>query len=120
MIRRTALTPGYMTKDDLGTDGDDTIHMPLPYYPQPNVFLANASFPSNGGTPQLVDFVFVDFLEKKVLEVLNRAGAPYGNEHVEDYLSKIFTTNSYLPEYAKRFWQEGMPNCPVGPGIGSD
>jgi hypothetical protein len=35
------------------------------------------------------------------------------------YVDKKFTTNSYLPAYAKVAWQKNVPNCPVGEGIGS-
>jgi hypothetical protein len=36
--------------------------------------------------------------------------------------ARLFTEElydeSYLLDYAKMFWQEGMPNCPVGGGVG--
>lgn len=61
IIRRqsTVNTPGYTTTDDFGTDGDDTPHSPIPYYSQPNVFQANASFPADGSKPATIDLVFL-------------------------------------------------------------
>ena len=38
---------------------------------------------------------------------------------VQYYLPPSFTANSYLPIYAKAKWQAGVPNCPIGAGIGS-
>jgi hypothetical protein len=52
------------------------------------------------------------------MSALNQSGASYKPSDVLYYLPKEFTTNSYLPEYAKLKWQAGVPNCPVGTGIG--
>ncbi|KAL8719850.1 MAG: hypothetical protein Q9225_003203 [Loekoesia sp. 1 TL-2023] len=115
-----ALTPGYTTTDDFGTDGDDTPHSRIPFYPQPNDVQANASFPASG-LPETVDLVFLDFIGPRyVIPALNKAGGNYSVADVSYYLPKSFTTNSYLPEYARRFWQAGVPNCPVGQGVGSN
>ena len=110
-IRRTAVSPGYITKDDFGTDGDDTIHTPIPKYLQPNAFQANASFPTDGSSPMLIDLVFVDFLQDHVVAALRQLGGQYTKEQTQYYMPRDFTTNSYLPEYAKQKWQSGMPNC---------
>ncbi|KAI4177325.1 MAG: hypothetical protein LQ346_007695 [Caloplaca aetnensis] len=118
--RSPALTPGYVTTDDFGTDGDDTPHSKIPFYPQPNDVQANASFPATG-LPDTVDLVFLDFIGAKyVIPALNKVGGQYTAADIKPYLPKTFTTNSYLPEYAKRFWQAGVPNCPVGTGVGSN
>lgn len=123
IIRRqsTALTPGYVTTDDFGTNGDDTPHSPIPYYPQPNDLQANASFPTDGSTPATVDVIFLDFIASYVINALNKVGATYTTADVSYYLPPNFTTNSYLPAYAKIApdWQKNVPNCPVGAGIGS-
>ncbi|KAL8715608.1 MAG: hypothetical protein Q9220_000945 [cf. Caloplaca sp. 1 TL-2023] len=117
--RAPALTPGYVTADDFGTDGDDTPHSKIPFFSQPNDLQANASFPADGSTPQTVDLVFLDFIGAGyVVPALNKIGGAYTAADISYYLPKSFTTNSYLPEYAKRFWQGGVPNCPVGQGVG--
>ncbi|KAL8948002.1 MAG: hypothetical protein Q9222_005770 [Ikaeria aurantiellina] len=118
--RAPPLTPGYVTTDDFGTDGDDTPHSKIPFFSQPNDLQANASFPADGSTPETVDLVFLDFIGAGyVVPALNKIGGSYDEEDISYYLDKSFTTNSYLPEYARRFWQSGVPNCPVGEGVGS-
>ena len=104
--------------DDFGTDGDDTIHSKIADYPQPNDLQANASFPSDGSEPETVDLIFLDFIASYVIPALNSVGASYTTADVSYYLPKTFTTNSYLPAYAKIAWQANVPNCPVGEGVG--
>lgn len=120
VIRRqnTALTPGYTTKDDLGSDGDDTVHSSIPYYFQPNDFQANASFPTDGSLPSTVDLIFLDYIAPNVISALNSIGGSYTTSQVAYYLPPSFTTNSYLPIYAQKYWQANVPNCPVGQGVG--
>ncbi len=124
LIRRqnTNPTPGYTTSDDFGTDGDDTIHSRIPNYPQPNDLQANASFPTDGSTPKTVDLVFLDFIASYIVNALNTpdVGGSYNVKQVSYYMDKSFTTNSYLPAYAKIAWQANVPNCPVGQGIGTN
>ena len=123
LIRRqsTAPTFGPTTADDFGTDGDDTIHSPIPNYPQPNDLQANASFPADGSKPKTVDLVFLDFIGKYIVNALNKpeVGGNFSLDQVTYYMDKEFTTNSYLPAYAKIAWQVNVPNCPVGEGVGS-
>jgi hypothetical protein len=35
------------------------------------------------------------------------------------YMPDEFSTQDYLPEYARRFWSQG-PTCEVGQGVGED
>jgi hypothetical protein len=123
LIRRqsTASTPGYTTTDDFGTDGDDTVHSEIPNFTQPNDLQANASFPIDGSVPKTVDLVFLDFIASYIVDALNTpdVGGSFTLSQVSYYMDKSFTTNSYLPAYAKIAWQKNVPNCPVGTGIGS-
>jgi hypothetical protein len=123
LIRRqsTAPTPGYTTTDDFGTDGDDTVHSKIPNYNQPNDLQANASFPLDGSMPKTVDLIFLDFIASYIVNALNTpdVGGKFSLSQVSYYIDKSFTTNSYLPAYAKVAWQANVPNCPVGTGIGS-
>ena len=105
------------SKDDFGTDGDDTIHSKIPSYPQPEDLQANASFPTNGADPKTVDLIFLDYIATDVLSALKKLGAGYTVNDVQYYLPKSFTTNSYLPAYAKLAWQANVPNCPVGGSV---
>ena len=113
-----ARTPGYVTTDDFGADGDDTVHGKIPYYPQPEYFQANGSLPADGGAPAAVDVVFLDFIATDVVTALKGAGATYTAADVRQYLPPSFDTNSYLPAYAKLAWQANVPNCPAGEDIG--
>ncbi|KAL2352406.1 Metallo-dependent phosphatase-like protein [Cryomyces antarcticus] len=115
----TALTPGYVTTDDFGVGtGDDTVHTAIPYYSQPGNLQANASFPTNGTNPNTVDLIFLDYIAGDVLRVLTGLGAKYTKADIGYYLPTSFTTNSYLPAYAKLAWQANLPNCSVGLGMG--
>ncbi|KZF24516.1 calcineurin-like phosphoesterase [Xylona heveae TC161] len=118
LLRRQELTPGYTTTDDFGTNGDDTIHSVIPYYDVPIDFQANASFPTDGSEPETVDYVFTDFMLKFVLSAFQQLGANYTTSDVTYYMPQSFSTQTYLPEYAKTHWHKNMPNCPVGAGIG--
>lgn len=110
-----ALTPGYVTTDDFGTDGDDTPHSEIANYDLPVYVWTNASFPATG-QPSSVDLVFLDYVASDVLMVLAQLGLNYSESAVTQYLPKSFTTNSYLPLYAQQFWSKG-PVCPVGQGV---
>jgi hypothetical protein len=116
--RQTIVTPGYATKDDFGTDGDDTVHSKIPSYTQPNYVQGNGSFPTTG-TPATVDVVFLDYFATTVVKVLNAMGGSYTYaKDVSYYIDPNYTTQNYLPDYAKKYWQANVPNCPVGQGVG--
>lgn len=51
--------PGYTTIDDFGSDGDDTIHSPIPYYEVPQYYQGAGGFGTEGCT-DVADVVFVD------------------------------------------------------------
>ncbi|KAG9245647.1 Metallo-dependent phosphatase-like protein [Calycina marina] len=115
--RQVVVTPGYTTTDDFGTDGDDTPHSNIPAFTQPNYVAGNASFPATG-TADVVDVVFLDYFASTVVSILNSLGGTYTDADVANYLDPSFTTQDYLPEYAKLYWQANVPNCPVGQGVG--
>lgn len=70
--------------------------------------------------PDTVDLIFLDYIEDSVVTVVNGYGGNYSSSEVTYYLPDSFTTNSYLPEYAKMAaaWQANVPDCPVGLGVG--
>jgi len=115
--RVVAVSPGHITNDDFGANGDDTIHSRIPYYDQPHAVQANASFPTDGTMPKTVDFVFLDYLAPRVLNALEKTGVKYNRSNVQDYLPPTFTTNKFLSVYAKAKWQTGVSSCPVGSGF---
>lgn len=81
--------PGYTTKDDAGTDGDDTIHQPIKFYNVPNCIATNVSFPPPQYAPaygpvnfhpyyielpEKVDLVYNEFVQNWVLLALTYLG----------------------------------------------
>ncbi|CAG8950703.1 hypothetical protein HYFRA_00002913 [Hymenoscyphus fraxineus] len=118
--RQKIVTPGYTTTDDFGTDGDDTPHSQIPAFPRPNVIQGNGSFPTDGTDPTTVDLVFVDFVARDVVAALKSLEWSGSMADVQLYMPKEFTTQSYLPLFVKKYWQQNMPNCPGGSGIGYD
>ncbi|CAG8983912.1 hypothetical protein HYALB_00006879 [Hymenoscyphus albidus] len=115
--RQTSVTLGYVTSDDFGTDGDDTVHSKIPNFRQPNYIQGNGSFPVDGTTPAVVDVVFFDYFANVVVSVSNAMGASYTMADVDQYVG-VYSAQNYLPDYAKLHWQENMPACPVGQGVG--
>ncbi|XMA08171.1 hypothetical protein WAI453_000962 [Rhynchosporium graminicola] len=118
--RQSVITPGYVTTDDFGSDGDDTPHVKIPNYIQPNYIQGNGSFPVDGSTPAVVDVVFFDYFAATVVKVLNGFGGAYTLADVSYYVDKNYNAQNYLPDYAKLKWQANVPRCPVGEGIGYD
>ncbi|KAI1452001.1 Metallo-dependent phosphatase-like protein [Annulohypoxylon moriforme] len=104
------LVPGYTTKDDFGTDGDDTVHTGIPYYDIPDFFQGKAGFNESTSQPDVVDVVFVDFIESDLLAIL---GSNYSSSDVSYYIDENFTTRDYLPIYVKnsQTFQAGRANC---------
>lgn len=82
---KPGLTQGYTTKDDLGTDGDDTEHAPVAYYPVPNCIQAEVAFPAGAAPPDRVDLVFIDYTQPWVLAALQFSGGDYTDADVQSY-----------------------------------
>ncbi|KAG7877922.1 hypothetical protein KL905_001188 [Ogataea polymorpha] len=68
-ISSLKLRYGQTTTDDLGSDGDDTIHRPVPQFAVPNVIQSYEYTDQQ----QPVDVVFYDFIERYVLWALQKA-----------------------------------------------
>lgn len=86
------LIPGYTTKDDAGDEGDDTVHAPITFHRVPNVFQTTRNLPAD---PDVVDVVFIDFIQPWVLTALKFLGQdrrasdvePYGDETMTDLMA---------------------------------
>lgn len=61
---------GHTTKDDLGVEGDDTIHKPLPNYYVPNVI---QSYGQSTSKSEFTNVVYYDFIEPFILHALEIA-----------------------------------------------
>ncbi|EKD14315.1 uncharacterized protein L3040_008333 [Drepanopeziza brunnea f. sp. 'multigermtubi'] len=95
------LIPGYITKDDSGSDGDDTLHAPISFYRVPNCIQSPISFPSSG-EPETVDVVFVDFIQPWILLALQFSGESYTKRDVEEYMDETLT--ELMAGWIKRNW----------------
>ncbi|KAF3903884.1 hypothetical protein ABW20_dc0107616 [Dactylellina cionopaga] len=104
--RQEIVTPGYITKDDFGIDGDDTPHSTIPYFRTTNDVMAKGGFPEDGSNPETVDVIFYDFIRSYVLTALAKTGNTYTASDVSLYLPKTFTSNDFLPAYAKMAWSK--------------
>lgn len=116
--RQEVVTAGYVTTDDFGTDGDDTIHSKIPYYSYPNVFAANASFPTNGSLPAAVDVILVNYIIPNVITALKAVGGNYTTADFLTYLPGLIS-NQVLPIYASitPSWHPADGVCASGAGV---
>ncbi|KAK4145736.1 Metallo-dependent phosphatase-like protein [Dichotomopilus funicola] len=98
--QRPRLTEGYTTHDDIGRDGDDTVHQPVNFYVVPNCVQAEVGLPpavegkenQGGDFPEKVDLVFLDFITPLVLVALKFAGGgDYTEGDVKLYVEGTFT-----------------------------
>lgn len=96
------LTAGYTTKDDMGTDGDDTVHEPVQFHKVPNCIQSEINFPEDGD-PETVDFVFIDFVQPWIIPALKFSGGDYTNDDVETYMDS--TVTYVLSQWIKNNWK---------------
>lgn len=83
---KDSLTPGYTTKDDLGSDGDDTEHSAISYFNVPNCIQTEVDFPADGTPPETVSVVYNEFIEPWLILALKFLGASFEKQDTEDYL----------------------------------
>ncbi|CAO3675668.1 unnamed protein product [Rhizopus microsporus] len=100
-VNKTKLTLGYVTKDDYGTGGDDTPHIPLPYYPSPA--FVGSDLPNTQNNSALVDIVYLDFFDNQLRSLLFnltdqtwKANTTYST----------FTSSTMWIEFAKTAWKQ--------------
>ncbi|KAH9018809.1 Metallo-dependent phosphatase-like protein [Lactarius deliciosus] len=101
--RRAAqnLTLGYVTKDACPGVGDDTLHTPLPFFGSP-AFIG--STPPAGSNDTAIDLVFVDFIGKQVVQVLNKlqTAKTYTSADIKSYTPILL--NEVLGLFAEAKW----------------
>ncbi|KAH0828973.1 Metallo-dependent phosphatase-like protein [Lanmaoa asiatica] len=97
----TNQTLGYVTTDGCPGAGDDTLHIPLPYYSVPNYIGSN---PPNVTSDTPIDLVFVNFIESEVLSILNgvQSATNYTSADVSLYTPTL--ANAVLGLYAQAMW----------------
>jgi hypothetical protein len=86
----SALIPGYTTKDDVGDDGDDTVHKPLRFYSVPPCIQTSIDFPEEGD-PKKVDLVFIDYVQPWIIEALRYIGGDYNTHDVKPWSNETMT-----------------------------
>ncbi|OAA79054.1 Ser/Thr protein phosphatase family [Akanthomyces lecanii RCEF 1005] len=97
------LTEGYTTIDDIGKDGDDTVHKAVEFNNVPNCIQSKIGFPEDGSEPETVDLVFLDFVQPWIVIALKFSGGTQGAEDVQKYIDGTFTYK--LSEWIKHNWQ---------------
>lgn len=102
-----ASLPGYTTSDDIGDEGDDTIHQPIQFYAIPNCIAANVGFSSadsNDSPPDSVDLVYNEFIQDWVLLALRYLGVNYGEENTGVALEGKSLT-AVITEWVSENWK---------------
>jgi hypothetical protein len=108
-----ALIPGYTTRDDAGTDGDDTLHSVIQFYKVPNCIQAEVGFGAeDDDAPEVVDVMYNEFVQKWILLALEYLGESYTVEDTESYADgKSFT--DIMTDWVREHWDTEEENCPV-------
>ncbi|KAI0685579.1 Metallo-dependent phosphatase-like protein [Cytidiella melzeri] len=102
--RRAAanLTLGYVTTDSCPGVGDDTLHAPLPFFDTPDFIASDPPANTTDSTP--IDFVFVDFIESQLLEVLNQVQTERNYTTADVSLYTPILANAALGLFAQEAW----------------
>ena len=103
------LTPGYTTKDDAGSDGDDTLHSPITFYGVPNCIQAKieGKVDLTAPSPETVDVVYVEFIQPWILQAFKFLGLEYNKADTKPYMEGENLT-TLLMRWVHENWKE---NC---------
>jgi len=105
-----SLTPGYTTTDDVGTDGDDTLHAHIAFYDVPNCIQAPVGF-ALGAPPETVDLVYNQFIEPWVLLAMKYLGVKVGEGDVRPWLGGQSLTE-VIRIWVEENWAAKGKSCP--------
>ncbi|KAJ5101450.1 hypothetical protein NUU61_003672 [Penicillium alfredii] len=98
------LVPGYTTKDDAGTDGDDTIHSPISFYRVPNCIQALVS--ANASVvPETIDLVYIEFIERYVALAAKFAQLDVDFSKESDVYMPSITFTDLILDWVKEHWK---------------
>ena len=101
------LIPGYTTKDDAGSDGDDTAHAPISFYRVPNIIQSQIDPPSQTEDPDLIDVVYIDFIERWILLAFRFLDLDYSIKDTAVYMEGENLT-TLLAKWVTANWKD---NC---------
>lgn len=107
-----------MTTDAFGADGDDTAHAAVASHDYPHFFQGLGGFPADGagGAPDVVDLVFIDYIQPDILAYLEAVSAgAYSEADVSYYIDENFSTRTYLPLFVQtsELFQQNLDNCTI-------
>jgi 2',3'-cyclic-nucleotide 2'-phosphodiesterase (5'-nucleotidase family) len=108
------LVPGYTTIDDLGKDGDDTIHSPISFYNVPNCIQAAVGFDaaSISDDPEaVVDVVYNEFIQPWVLLALEYLGHKVAANNTISYIGGK-TMTDVIADWVQGNWNDKGDKCP--------
>ncbi|EPX72645.1 phosphoprotein phosphatase [Schizosaccharomyces octosporus yFS286] len=101
---------GYHTHDDMGDDGDDTIHIPIPHYDSGNYLCSKVNVELDSDRhPEKIDLVTTEFVIPRLNYILNKlAGKPlFSKEDWDLYFWRADGRHSMtdlLALYAEKYW----------------
>jgi hypothetical protein len=108
------LFPGYATTDDLGKDGDDTVHSPIAFYNVPNCIQAAVGFelgaPGEDGD-EAVDVVYNEFIQPWILLALEYLGHKVNATDAKVYIEGK-TMTDVIAEWVAGHWDVAGKTCP--------
>ncbi|KAL2816764.1 Metallo-dependent phosphatase-like protein [Aspergillus granulosus] len=97
------LIPGYTTTDDLGTDGDDTVHSQITSYEIPNCIDA-LILDDKSASPDIVDLVYVDFIEPYITLAARYAGLNVNVTQESDVYMRSTSLTDIIVQWVKDNW----------------
>ncbi|KNG84733.1 Ser/Thr protein phosphatase family [Aspergillus nomiae NRRL 13137] len=98
-----SIIPGYITTDDEGSDGDDTIHSPISFYRVPNCIQALISS-KESAAPETVDLVYIDFIESDVALAAKFAGLAIDITQDSNVYMPATTLSNLILDWVKDNW----------------
>lgn len=98
IVHKSKLSKGYVTHDDFGTDGDDTLHRPVINYPVGNVIESR----NVSSEPGQMDLVFYNFITGNIMEALKKLTGDDYSSKVEEY------SDTYVSELIGESVEEGI------------
>ncbi|KAL4923339.1 metallophosphoesterase family protein [Aspergillus undulatus] len=100
---RLEVIPGYTTADDLGVDGDDTVHSTIGFYQIPNCINA-LTFDTGSAVPESVDLVYIDFIEPYVALAAKFAALDIDVPQESDVYMPSITLTDLIVDWVKANW----------------
>ncbi|KAL4972444.1 Metallo-dependent phosphatase-like protein [Aspergillus desertorum] len=96
--------PGYTTADDLGADGDDTVHSKIDFYQVPNCI---GALISNGGSavPETVDLVYIDFIQPYVTLAADKVGLGIDVRQDSEVYMPSTSLTDLLVDWVRAHWR---------------